>query len=288
MTTTVVVTGTGTPMLRPDRAGAGVLVQHAAPDGATTSLQFDAGRNTAGRLAEIGVLPQDLDAIFITHYHSDHLMGLQDIVLTHWTLDLLDTAERFDLVAPNGHAVRYCERMLDPWDADLAVRSAHNHREPIPKYDLRGFECGLMPAEVWQRGQVRVLAGPVRHEPVENAVGYRIETPDGVVVISGDTRVCDEMLLLAEGADVLVHEAMRPGFLEDRPPNRRYIRNYHADCTELGKQASRIGVPQLLLTHLIPPPTNQAEKDAFAADVRAGGYQGDVIVCDDLDSVVLG
>ncbi len=293
VTTTVTITGTGTPIVDPNRAGPGVLVhfesQANGSDGKSephhTRLQFDAGRNTVARLAGAGVATQDLDAVFLTHFHSDHLVGLQDLVLTRWILDRDDAVPHLDIVAPNGATNRFCHRMLEIWDDDLAVRSHHNHRDPSPRITIEGFDCPAVPTEVWSNDHVRVLAGPVRHEPVENAVGYRIETPDGVVAISGDTNVCDEMYELSDGATVLVHEAMRTKLIAERPAHLQYIIDYHSDTEELGSLAARLGVPHLLLTHLIPPPQSPEEKALFASEVRAGGFGGNLIVCDDLDSV---
>ena len=279
MTTLVTITGTGTPLLQPDRAGAGVLIRCG-----DLHLQFDAGRSTAPRLMAAGSSPNSLTAIFLTHYHSDHLVGLTDVVLSHWVLDLTDTAARLPIVAPNGSTVRFCERMLDLWDDDLAVRSLHNQRDPHPKIDIIGFDTPETPTEVWRQGDVRVIAGPVRHEPVVGAVGYRVETPDGVVVITGDTLVCDEVAELAAGADVVVYEAMRMDEINKRPSNLRYITHYHADTRLIGKQMAQLGVPTLMLTHLIPPPSTPEERQAFADEIREGGYTGDLRVCDDLET----
>jgi ribonuclease Z len=282
MTTTVTVTGTGTPMATADRAGAGALVRYG-----DTHLQFDAGRATVTRLMAAGSSPADLTALFLTHYHSDHLVGLQDVVLTHWTMDVYDEFAPFELYAPNGHTMEFCERMLDIWHDDLAVRSLHNLREPKPKMNLSGFDAPTSPTEVWSNGDVRVLANAVRHEPIEDAVGYRIETPDGVVAISGDTIVCDEMAALAEGADVVVYEALRMDVIAARPPDKRYIMGYHADTRLIGKQVAELDVPMVMLTHMIPAPSTDAEKQLYIDEVREGGYEGEIIVCDDLDSVVL-
>ena len=200
MSTTVTITGTGTPLATADRAGAGVLVTHG-----DTHLQFDAGRATVTRLLAAGSSPAALTALFLTHYHSDHLIGLQDVVLSHWTMDVYDEFSSFELFAPNGHTTDFCEKMLDIWHEDLSVRSLHNMRAPQPKMTLHGFDAPATPEVVWSNGDVRVLAGEVRHEPIENAVGYRVETPDGVIAISGDTRVCDEVAALAKGADIVVY-----------------------------------------------------------------------------------
>lgn len=269
-------------MVTADRAGPGVLVRHG-----DVQLQFDAGRSTVSRLSGAGSSPGALTALFLTHYHSDHLVGLQDLVLTHWIMDINDNANRLPIVAPHGPTTRFCERMLDLWDDDLAVRSLHNKRDPHPKIDIVGFHTPDDPTEIWSIGDVRVIAGPVRHEPVEGAVGYRIETPDGVVVISGDTLVCDEVAALAAGADIVVHEAIRIDKINERPPQLRYITHYHADTRLIGKQMAELGVPRLMLTHLIPPPSTDAERQAFADEVREGGYTGEVMVCNDLDSMEL-
>ena len=283
MTTQVTITGTGTPLATHDRAGAGVLVRYG-----DVHLQFDAGRATVPRLLAAGSSPAKLSALFLTHYHSDHVVGVQDLVLSHWTMDVYDEAARLPLLAPNGSTIRFCERMLDLWDHDLEIRSLHNHRAPHPKVDIIGFDAPPKPVEIWSSGDVRVLASQVRHEPVEGAVGYRIETPDGVVAISGDTVVCDEVAALADGADVVVYEAMRMDVIAQRPPDKQYIMHYHADTRQIGRQMAELTVPTVMLTHLIPAPVTDADKQAFIDEVREGGYRGEIMVCDDLDTVTLG
>lgn len=283
MTTDIIITGTGTPIINVERAGPGVLVRHGE-----THLQFDAGRNTAARLLAAGAPIHALDAVFLTHYHSDHLLGLQDIVLSHWVQDFGGRADRLEVVAPNGSTTRYLERMLDPWDDDLAVRVAHAPRSPDPKMDIVGFDTPEEPIEVWSRGDVRVIAGPVRHEPVVGAVGYRVETPDGVVTITGDTLVCDEVATLAAGSDIVVYEAIRMDFVNNGPLPMRHIGEYHADTRLIGRQMEDLGIPTLMLTHLIPQPANDTDKQTFVDDIRDGGYTGELIVCDDLSSVTLG
>jgi ribonuclease Z len=132
-----------------------------------------------------------------------------------------------------------------------------------------------------------VLAVAVHHEPVPEAVAYRVETPDAVVVISGDTRVCAEVEGLARGADVLVHEACRRSAMAPLIAGTVFetIFSYHADTVELGAMAERSGVPHVVLTHLIPPPDAPGDGDAFAGDLRAGGYTGRITVGEDLTAI---
>jgi ribonuclease Z len=256
-------------------------------------LQFDAGRATALRLCEAGVRMNDLTALFVTHHHSDHLTGLTDLLFARW-LEAHDGFVPLPVIAPFGPSTRFLERMMDPWVDDLRIRSEHTGRADRPDPDVRGFEVHGGPVVVWSDlgAGVRVTARAVHHEPVTPAVAYRVDTPDGAVVISGDTIVCDEMIELATGADVLVHEAFRRDAL--RPffaarPHLEHIAEYHADTVELGVLAERIGVPRLVLTHLIPAPTPGfvTEQD-FADDVRRGGYTGEIIVASDLTTLTFG
>jgi ribonuclease Z len=279
---TITITGTGCPVPSADRAGPGVLVR---ADG--TAMQFDAGRSTVQRLAQCGLWPGDLDALFVTHHHSDHLTGLADLVLTRWVMDRDGTTAQLPIVAPAGPAVSFLERMLDPWDHDIEVRDLHTGRGTRPAPEVIPFEVTATPATVWTAGDVAVDAGPVRHEPVRPAVGYRVRSPDGVVVITGDTLVCDEVATLAAGADVLVYEAMRFEVIEQLPAGRRFVLDYHADTRLIGRQAADLGVRTLVLTHLIPEPRDESDRRRYVDDVRGGGYTGELIVADDLTTVTL-
>jgi len=248
VSTSVTITGTGCPIPDGNRAGPGALVRY--DDGQTMrTMQFDAGRSTVQRLAGADV----------------------------WIP-----------VAPSGPAADYVATLLDGWDDDIDVRASHAGRNTRPRLDLRVFDIPKRPTEVWRDGDVVVSAGQVRHEPCPNSVGYRISTPDGSVAITGDTKVCDEVAELAEGVDVLVYEAMRFSFFESLPPRRRYVTEYHADTKLIGSQAAELGVPKLVLTHLIPAPVTAVDRQAFVDEVRAGGYEGELVVADDLYTCEVG
>jgi len=283
VTTRVTLTGTGVPHPSPGRAGPGVLVRCG-----DTALQFDAGRGTVLRLAEAGCGAHELDGVFLTHVHSDHVVGLADLVMTRWIEGTLHRSGPLPIVAVDGHATRFAEGMLAPFAQDIALRVEHVQPQP-PELDIQAFAMPTEPTEVWcsESGDVRVEAVAVHHEPVTEAVGYRVTTPDAVVVISGDTRVCDEIRDLARGASVLVHEACRLSAMrksiEGTPFER--IFDYHADTVALGRLAADAGVANLVLTHLIPPPTDDAQVASFASDVRSGGYDGPLTVGYDLFTV---
>lgn len=276
MTSSVVLTGTGVPVPDPDRAGPGTLVRTGG-----SCLQFDAGRATVLRLAGAGVRPESLDAVFLTHHHSDHLTGLADLLLTRWIGGAAETT----VVAPEGPAAAFARGTLDPWQDDIAVRVGHVGHGGPPSVEVEAFPASATPVEVWRRGDVVVRAVSVHHEPVLPAVAYRVDGPDGGVVISGDTTVCAEVEQLAVGAEVLVHEVFLRSLADAarHDDHLRALASYHADAVDLGAMAARAGVPRLVLTHLIPPPRDGYEE--YVAEVRSGGYDGDVVVGPDLTTV---
>ncbi|MBW8481418.1 MBL fold metallo-hydrolase [Actinomadura parmotrematis] len=286
MATTVTLTGTGVPYPDAARAGAGTLVRYG-----DTVLQFDAGRATAMRLAAADVVPAALSAVFVTHVHSDHVAGLADLALTRWVQQGLFPSGPLPVVCPQGDAEGFVAEMLRPYAADIAVRREHAGHGGDPRVDVAAFAPGGRPAEVWRSadGEVAVEAVAVHHEPVKDAVAYRVRTPDATVVVSGDTRVCAEVEELSRGADLLVHEACRATALGPAVAGTflETIFAYHADTVALGAMAERAGVPHLALTHLIPAPADEAQEREFADDVRSGGYTGTISVGRDLMSFTL-
>ncbi|MFI0421106.1 MBL fold metallo-hydrolase [Spongiactinospora sp. 9N601] len=252
-------------------------------------LQFDAGRGTVLRLTEAGVGLHELTALFVTHAHSDHVIGLPDVVLGRWIQDHVWQTGPLDLHLPAGAAAEFAARMLDPYAADIALRLEHVQEAP-PELRPHAFACASEPREIWSRDGVAVEAVAVHHEPVPDAVAYRVRTPDGTVVISGDTRVCEEVEVLSRNADVLVHEACRTTALRAAVAGTPFekIFAYHADTVALGGLAMRAGVGHLMLTHLIPAPDDEAGEGAFEQDVRLGGYTGTLAVGRDLMTATIG
>lgn len=283
--TIVTLLGTGVPHPAPGRAGAATLVRRG-----DVSLLFDAGRGAVLRLTEAGVRPFALSAVLLTHVHSDHLVDLADVAMTRWVEQQLHRTGPLPVVAVAGVAARFVERMLEPYDVDIELRREHTGADE-PRVTLTTFAAPTEPAQVWTSsdGAVVVDAVAVHHEPVPEAVAYRVTTPEGVVVISGDTRVCAEVEGFANGADVLVHEACRASVMADRIRGTVFesIFSYHADTVALGGLAERAGVRHLVLTHLIPAPADNRGEAEFEADVRAGGYEGRVTVGRDLFQVSL-
>lgn len=268
--TRVTLTGTGVPPPSPGRAGAGTLVQHG-----DVALQFDAGRATTLRLVEAGVTPGGLNALFLTHHHSDHCVDVADIVFARW----IERAPDLTVVAPDGPLTAFGQELTQLWREDLQIRERVTGRAPL-HLDWRAFSAGESPTVVWESGDVAVSSVLVEHPPVEPAVAYRVDAAGTRVVISGDTRVCAAVENLAQDADLLVHEvalreAMPPGADES-------VYAYHADAFELGAMAERSRVRAVALTHLLPAPRTGQEEQAFAQRLRDGGFTGEILVGRDL------
>ena len=280
MATAVTITGSGIPMPSPGRAGAGALVRHD-----DTLIQVDAGPATLFRLTEAEIDITGLAALVITHHHSDHLMGIPELVLTRWIRNGARPCPALGIHCPAGAAVRYLESLFDNLEPDIAARISLARYPDRPEPAVHPFQPATHPTAVARLGDVLVEAVLVEHGDIQPAVAYRFTTPDGVVVISGDTRACDAVEDLAEGADILVHEVCsRRKLLEVGLPTERVDRlaHHHAEARTVGTLAARAGVAQLVLTHLMPPPRGPDDTAALIADIRAGGYEADVVVASDL------
>ncbi len=283
MTTRVIVTGTGIPIPAPGRAGAGIFVGHDE-----AAIQIDCGRATTLRLVEAGLDLSQLTALLLTHHHNDHVVGLADLLLTRWIqFRSIHDAPPLPVHFPRGPLCDYVDQVLDVYARDIQIRRESTGRtsEPHPEslvFDVPGDE----PLLVLRAGALEIESFLVDHGVAKPAVGYRITSPDGVIVVSGDTRVCASVESAARGADVLVHEVFHTAMLEQLGREPEWVmgmKGYHAEAGELGEMASRAEVGHLVLTHMLPSPNGADQKQAYADAVRAGGFCGPLTVADDLD-----
>ena len=211
MTTAVTITGSGTPMPTPGRAGPGALIRHG-----DTAIQIDAGRATALRLVEAGLALPGLDALLVTHHHSDHMLGITDLVLARWISNGPRPCPSLPIHCPAGPAEIFVGSLFDRLGADIENRRAQFPYVDAPEPTVVPFEATAEPTLVAEYGEIAIHTVSVDHGGLEPAVCFRCTTPDGVILISGDTRVCGALEQLAADADVLVHEAFSPDLLARR------------------------------------------------------------------------
>ncbi len=291
----VILCGTGTPVPS-NRAQACTAVFVAGK-----FFLFDAG-DGASRSAEGLNLPlADLGALFLTHFHSDHIAGVGEIMSRSWILGR-DTP----LTIYGGQGV---ERIVTGFNhiyaLDDAYREAHHGPTHFP-IEFAPGETGLIPNPgaagqvVYEKDGVRVLAFSVDHSPIEPALGYRVEYMGKVVGISGDTIATEGLTNLARDADVLVSEVMNKAWIEETecalralPPAARGadifrdIRNYHIDVAELGQAANDAGVQTLVLTHMVPTPVDAAQADTLFVAPISETFSGTLEVGDDGDRITI-
>jgi ribonuclease Z len=260
----VALCGAGGPMPSANRSGPCVAVV-----AGRTLFVVDAGTGGARNLQSvIGWNPGRVAAVFLTHYHSDHIDGLGELGLLRWVGG--GHRDRLPLYGPEG-VVDVAEGFNRAYQFDARYRVAHHGPEVVPP-EGAGLEphqfATPAPGEALvlvERDGVRVSAFRVEHEPVTPAVGYRFDYGGRSVVVSGDTRKSESLLAQARGVDLLVHEALSPklvGILHDAAEsadNKRLakvmsdIPDYHTTPVQAGELAQAAGARHLLIYHVVPP-----------------------------------
>jgi ribonuclease BN (tRNA processing enzyme) len=272
--TEVILLGTGTPYPDPAASGPATAVVF---DGRV--FLFDAGAGVMRRMNAAKLSIKGPEALFITHLHSDHTLGYVDLILTSW---VMGRRKPFPVYGPQGLRAM-TGHLLAAYSQDINVRTRGLERESLNGYRVRVKE--IRPGVIYDHSGVRVTAFRVPHGIWKEAYGYRIETPDRTIVISGDTRPSEALVRASRGVDVLVHEVYSDAHLapENRPGGEdwpRYMRSFHTSDVELGALAARIRPRLLVLTHII---RMGASDEELIAGIRKGGYDGRVIIGKDLD-----
>ncbi len=322
----LIVTLTGVqsgPPIFNGQAGAGTLVRYGddADNCSAVRLQFDTGRGTNQRLSQLGVTAGQLNAIFLTHMHSDHTEGLADVLLLRWNYNSagpkLDVVCSADAKSPLGHTLScsgYVARIGEAFMAsgEIAQRRVEDKSRlsggPADIAKVVTFAPSNDPQVVWSAGDIKVSA--IRSTHIPGHASYRVDTPAGSVVIAGDagndtfapprsSSTSDQVERLAQGADIIVHSTMHPVMGPDRdsgmPPA---VYHRQAGTGDLGAMAKRVGAKHLMLTHLAPSigavrhgpykvPDGPLTDEHYSKVVRGAGFSGNVVVGRDLASVRL-
>jgi ribonuclease Z len=283
----VVLCGTGSPLADPERAGACTAVLAGGE-----FVLVDVGPG-AWETVDLADLPTGaLSAVLLTHFHSDHIGDLGETVTQSW---IAGRSRPLEVYGPAGTA-RVVEGFVDAYAQDADYRTAHHDEQYMPRAaagvvakEIALGEAADADAVVFDRNGLRVTMFRVQHDPVRPAVGYRFDYRGRAVVVSGDTAKSASVQRHAQGADLLIHEALqrdmmgRVAAVAERSGNARLGKmahdtlSYHASPVEVAEIARDAGVVTLVFTHLVPAPRNFVLRRMFLAGV-SDVFAGEVVL----------
>ncbi len=273
--TEIVLLGTGTPNADPDRSGPSVAI---VVNG--TAYLVDCGPGVVRRAAaayQRGVAAlavEKLAIVFLTHLHSDHTLGLPDLIFSPW---VLERNRPLQVYGPPGVRAM-TQHLLAAYQEDIRVRIKGLERANAEGYRVVAHE--VKPGIAYRDRNVTVRVFSVPHGAWKVAYGYRFETSDRAIVISGDTRASESIVENCAGCDVLIHEVYSTERFKGRPPQwQRYHASAHTSTTELAALANRAKPGLLILYHQL---YWGATDEDLLREVRAG-YAGRVVSGKDLE-----
>ncbi|MCZ8370200.1 MAG: MBL fold metallo-hydrolase [Porphyrobacter sp.] len=253
----------------------------------------DMGENGNRNLALMGISAAKIDALLLTHFHSDHIDGIGPFMLYHWTSGA--STAPLPVYGPQG-----VEQVVAGFNAAYALdntyRVAHHGETVVPRSGAgaaaRPFVMGGSSTVVLQGGGLTVTAFTVDHDPVAPAVGYRFDYKGRAVCISGDTAKSPNLITVCKGADVIVHDALQPHMVKDieaaftaggNASTAKIfadIQDYHASPEQAAESAQEAGARMLVLSHLVPPLPQSYFYPAFLGNAPAR-FGGKIVVGED-------
>jgi ribonuclease Z len=236
----VILLGTGTPRPSIERFGSATLINAGGQ-----YFLFDAGRGATIRMRQAGITPNQIDKVFLTHLHSDHISGLDDLWITGW---VWQRQQLLNVSGPKG-THQLVKGLRDAYAADISYRVANVKLEDSKaKIESVEIEEGV----IYQKDGVMISAFLVEHAPVKPAFGYRVEFGDRVIVISGDTTYSENLVKHAQNADLLIHEisAAAPSLLK-RNKRLASVVAYHTNPSQIAEVLNKTKPRAAILNHVL-------------------------------------
>jgi ribonuclease BN (tRNA processing enzyme) len=285
--TQIVLLGTGTPPADPDRSGPATAI---VVNGTPYLIDFGAGvvRRAKAAVAERGITalePTNLRVVFLTHLHSDHTVGYPDLILTPW---VLGRRVPLEVYGPTGIKAM-TDHILEAYRVDFDTRSQHFAEGlyavgSFPeghKVNVREIKVGV----VYKDANVTVTAFATKH--AMESYGFRFDTPDRSIVISGDTNPTQATIDACKGCDVLIHEVLTEDWLSRRPDFHKYAARFHTTTVQLAELAKQAKPGLLILYHASiswrPVVDSQRSRPEVLLNEMMSRYSGRVVVGRDLD-----
>lgn len=268
--TKLILLGTGTPNADVNKFGpATAIVVDDQP------YIVDCGPGVVRRAVAAGLDVKKLNFLFVTHLHSDHTTGYPDFLLTPAVLERNGPVRVY---GPDG-IQSMNDHILKAYEKDLAVRLNGDEHGSASAYKVN--VTTVKPGVIFQDDKVKVTALPVKHGSWDEAYGYKFETPDKTIVISGDCTFSQSIIEACQGCDILVHEVFSEEGLSKRPPQwQNYHTKFHTSSSQLAEIANQSKPKLLVLTHeLVWSSTPEKLLDEIKTK-----YSGKVVFGNDLDT----
>jgi len=271
----IVLLGTGTPNAEPDRSGPSVAIIVG-----DTPYIFDCGPGVVRRAsaaAQKGIKalrPENLQYLFITHLHTDHTLGYPDLLFTPW---VLGRSVPMEVYGPPG-IIEMTDNLTEAYHEDIDIRTYG--LEHANKEGYKANVTVVFPGTVYSDSNITVTAFFANHGNWQFAYGYRIETPDRVILISGDTAPDGDLINNADSCDVLIHEVYsEAGYKKLSPEWQLYHSKSHTSTTQLADIANKIQPKLLILYHQLT--WGATPKDILTEIGKY--YKGKVVYGNDLE-----
>ncbi|MDI1265680.1 MAG: MBL fold metallo-hydrolase [bacterium] len=283
---TVTLLGTGAPEPTAARFGPATLVQAGG-----LNLLFDAGRGVTVRLYQLGISSgKGVDAVFLTHYHSDHVAGLPDLWMTGYMFGPFGSRTKplrlfgpSDAASASSGVARIAKGLAEAFSDDMRIRQADEHIPAVAiGIEATGFEADRV---VFDEAGVKVTAFAVNHgDLIKPSVGYRIDYGARSVTISGDTKFDENLIRYATGTDVLIHEVFAMSAQLAKLPQLKPVAAHHTSPEEAGAVFARVKPKLAAYSHIVLLGTGTDE----LVSRTQGAYQGPLEVGEDLMRLVIG
>ena len=257
----LILLGTGCPKVDYKRFGPSNLVSSNK-----TKILIDCGSGVTHRLDQAKVSSANIDALFLTHLHSDHVVDLYQLIISSWHSY---RTSPWKIYGPKG-TKKFITKIMDAWKDERTQRINYEARSSTRAFDIKIKEFKNQGSITIK--DIKIKYFEVDHKPVPYAYGFNFIQKNKKLTISGDTRPCENIMKFGKYSDVLLHEVFIEGEIQETSKMRtsktlHNVKKYHTTSSEVGKIAKLAKCKKLVLTHLVPTKFNEKKlKETVRSD----------------------
>ena len=237
----VTILGSGTPRVNIDRFSQSILIEHK-----NDKFLFDAGRGALLRLNQSRILPNEIENIFFTHLHSDHILGFSDILMTGW---VYHRKKPLNIFGPPG-TINFVDSTIKSFEEDIKVRSL-----PPEKLNVENLKPNIeiiFDGYTYKKNGLTIETFAVKHEPFTYAFGFKIFNSKYCMVISGDTTYSEQVIEKSKNCDLLIHEiAHASEHTLNKYPKVKGVISYHSDASQVSEIINTVKPRLTILNHVL-------------------------------------